>query len=57
MILAESLSFLPYGKYAFYIWLAYGVTFLVIADLFIRTSKNHKKVLITLKNKYAREDD
>ncbi len=57
MTLAEALSFLPYGKYAFYIWLSYGVTFLVIAELFIRTSRNHKKVLATLKNKYAREND
>ncbi len=57
MTLAETLSFLPYGEYAFYIWLSYGVTFLVIAELFIRTSRSHKKVFATLKNKYAREDD
>jgi heme exporter protein D len=57
MTLAETLSFLPYGEYAFYIWLSYGVTFLVIAELFFRTSRNHKKVFATLKNKYAREDD
>jgi heme exporter protein D len=57
MTLAETLSFLPYGKYAFYIWLSYGVTFLVIAELFVRTFRNHKKVHFDLINKYAREDD
>jgi|TARA_B100000929_G_scaffold33850_1_gene24550 heme exporter protein D len=57
MTLAETLTYLPYGKYAFYIWLSYGVTFLVIAELFVRTSRNHKKVLVVLTNKYAREDD
>tara|TARA_B100001964_G_scaffold164094_1_gene180090 strand:+ start:216 stop:389 length:174 start_codon:yes stop_codon:yes gene_type:complete len=57
MTLAEALTYLPYGKYAFYIWLSYGVTFLVIAELFVRASRNHKKVHFDLKNKYAREDD
>ena len=57
MTLAETLSFLPYGKYALYIWLSYGVTFIVIVGLFVRTSNNHKKIRNQLKNKYAREHD
>ncbi len=57
MTMIEVFSFLPYGKYAFYIWLAYGVTFFIIIDLFVRTSKNHKKVHFYLKNKYARRND
>ena len=57
MNLAEILSFLPYGKYALYIWLSYGITFILIVGLFIRTSINHKKIRNQLKNKYAREND
>ena len=57
MNLAEILSFLPYGKYALYIWLSYGITFILIVGLFVRTSINHKKILSQLKNKYAREND
>ena len=57
MTLAETLSFLPYGKYAIYIWLSYGVTFILILGLFVRASINYKKIRIQLKNKYAREND
>ena len=57
MTLAEALSFLPYGKYAIYIWLSYGVTFILILGLFARASINYKKVRSQLKNKYAREND
>jgi heme exporter protein D len=57
MNLAESLSFLPYGQYAFYIWLSYGITFILIAGLFVRASINYKKIRIQLINKYAREND
>ena len=57
MTLAEALSFLPYGKYAIYIWLSYGVTFILILGLFVRASINYKKIRSQLKNKYVREND
>ena len=43
MTLAEAFSFLPYGKYALYIWLSYGITFILILGLFVRASINFKK--------------
>ena len=57
MTLAEALSFLPYGQYAFYIWLSYGITFILILGLFVRASINYKKIRSQLKNKYTREND
>jgi len=57
MTLAETLSFLPYGEYALYIWLSYGITFILIVGLFVRASTNYKKILSQLKNKYSREND
>ena len=35
MTLVEYFSFLPYGKYAFYVWFAYGVAFITVLTLFI----------------------
>jgi len=57
MSLAETLSFWPYGQYALYIWLSYGITFILILGLFVRASINYKKIRSQLKNKYAREND
>ena len=57
MTLAETLSFLPYGQYALYIWLSYGITFTLIIGLFVRASVNYKKIRSQLKNKYARGND
>jgi len=57
MSLAETLSFLPYGQYALYIWFSYGITFILILGLFVRASINYKKIRSQLKNKYAREND
>ena len=57
MTLAETLSFLPYGKYALYIWLSYGITFILIVGLFVRASINHKKIHRQLKQKFSREND
>ena len=54
MTLAEYFSFLPYGKYAFYIWFSYLMTFAVIATLFIRTRSIHKKTIKNLRIKYSR---
>ena len=57
MSLAETLSFLPYGQYALYIWLSYGITFILIVGLFVRASINHKKIHRQLKQKFSREND
>ncbi|CAC9580997.1 hypothetical protein BHECKSOX_54 [Bathymodiolus heckerae thiotrophic gill symbiont] len=54
MTLAEYFSFLPYGKYAFYIWFSYLTTFVVIAVLFIRTKSIHKNIIKQLRLKYSR---
>ncbi|MBT3187104.1 MAG: heme exporter protein CcmD [Candidatus Thioglobus sp.] len=55
MTLAEYFSFLPFGKYAFYIWFSYLVTIITIVILFIRTSSIHKKTFLQLRIKYLRE--
>jgi heme exporter protein D len=57
MTLVEYFSFLPFGKYAFYVWSAYGIAFITVATLFIRARSNHKKTLVALSNKYSREND
>ena len=57
MTIVEYFSFLPYGKYAFYVWSAYGVALITVATLFIRSRSNHKKTLISLSNKYSRQND
>ncbi len=54
MTLAETFSFLPYGKYAFYIWFSYLTAFVVIAGLFIRTKTIHNNTLKQLRLKYSR---
>ena len=53
MTMVEYFSFLPYGKYAFYVWLAYGVSFMTIIALFISAKRNHTKTILTLKNKFS----
>jgi heme exporter protein D len=54
MTIVEYFSFLPYGKYAFYVWLAYGVSAITVITLFISAKRDHKKALLSLKNKYSR---
>ena len=54
MTMVEFFSFLPYGKYAFYVWLAYGVSILTIVTLFVTAKRNHTKTLRFLQNKYSR---
>ena len=54
MTMVEFFSFLPYGKYAFYVWLAYGVSTLTIITLFVTAKRNHSKTLKFLQNKYSR---
>ena len=54
MTMVEFFSFLPYGKYAFYVWLAYGVSILTIITLFVTAKRNYLKTLRFLQNKYSR---
>jgi heme exporter protein D len=55
MTLVEYFSFLPYGKYAFYIWFSYLSVFLGIGILFINSARIKKRTFRELKIKYARE--
>ena len=54
MTMVEFFSFLPYGKYAFYVWLAYGVAALTIIALFVSARRNHSNTLLSLTNKFSR---
>lgn len=54
MTLAEYFSFLPYGKYAFYVWFSYWVALMTIATLFVRSRVIHKNTLKQLRLKYSR---
>ena len=53
MTMVEYFSFLPYGKYAFYVWLAYGVSAMTVITLFINAKRNHNKTILSLKNKFT----
>ncbi|MBT3457717.1 MAG: heme exporter protein CcmD [Thiotrichales bacterium] len=53
MTMVEYFSFLPYGKYAFYVWLAYGISALTVITLFINAKRNHKRAILSLKNKFS----
>ena len=57
MTMVEYFSFLPYDKYAFYVWLAYGIATLIVTFLFISARRNHNNTLNSLKNKYFRGND
>ena len=52
MTMVEYFSFLPYGKYAFYVWFAYGISALTVITLFINAKRNHNKTILSLKNKF-----
>jgi heme exporter protein D len=54
MTMVEIFSFLPYGKYAFYVWLAYSVSALTIIALFISARRDHSNTLLSLTNKFSR---
>ena len=54
MTMVEFFSFLPYGKYAFYVWFAYSISAVTIIILFISAKRNHSKTLFSLSNKYLR---
>ena len=55
MTLAEYFSFLPYGKYAFYVWFSYLSVFIGVGILFINTRRKRIKAIKQLKIKYARQ--
>jgi len=48
MTMVEYFSFLPYGKYAFYVWLAYGISALTVITLFINAKRNHKRSMLSV---------
>mgnify|MGYP000539205494 FL=1 len=49
-------AFLDMGGYAFFVWLAYGVTFGSLAILIIHSLGQRRKVLIEISKKIIRED-
>ncbi len=55
MEIAEYFSFLPYGKYAFYIWTSYLITFVVLGVLLFTSSRLHKHTMQKLQAKYQRD--
>ena len=55
MTLAETFEFLPYGKYAFYIWASYLLALITLGMLAWRTRSIRKQVHQALLIKYSRE--
>ena len=55
MSLAEYFEFLPYGKYAFYIWLSYLLAVIALGMLAFRTRAIRKQTHQALLVKYTRE--
>lgn len=49
-------AFLHMGGYAFYVWLAYGVTLLSLGMLIFISSRKKHKVLTEIAKKMAREE-
>ncbi|GAA0792007.1 MULTISPECIES: heme exporter protein CcmD [Pseudomonadati] len=49
-------AFLDMGGYAFFVWLAYGVTFGSLAILIIHSLGQRRKVLIEISKKIIREE-
>lgn len=53
----DSISdFFNMGGYAFYVWLAYGVTFSSLLMLIIASARQKRKVLIEIAKKMNREE-
>ncbi|MCK8047257.1 heme exporter protein CcmD [Shewanella sp. 1CM18E] len=53
----DSISeFINMGGYAFYVWLAYGVTFFSLGTLVILSVRQKRKVLIEIAKKIQREE-
>ena len=49
-------DFFNMGGYAFYVWLAYGVTFFSLGTLIVSSLGQKRKVLIAIAKKIQRED-
>lgn len=53
----DSISdFFNMGGYAFYVWLAYGVTFFCLSTLIITSARKKRQVLIEIAKKMSREE-
>ncbi|QQX80119.1 heme exporter protein CcmD [Shewanella sp. KX20019] len=53
----DSISeFLNMGGYAFYVWLAYGVTFFSLGTLIVLSVRQKRKVLVEIAKKIQREE-
>ena len=48
-------AFLDMGGYAFYVWLSYGFTTLILAGLIINSIKGHSSLFKQLKSRLKRE--
>ena len=44
------------GGYAFYVWLAYGVTFFSLGTLIVLSVRQKRKVLVEIAKKIQREE-
>ncbi|MBR9728705.1 heme exporter protein CcmD [Shewanella intestini] len=52
----DSISdFFHMGGYAFYVWLAYGITFSSLAILIVMSARSKRKILVEIAGKIARE--
>lgn len=49
-------DFFVMGGYGFYVWLAYGISFLGLTVLIINTLVKRKKILKTVEQRIAREE-
>lgn len=49
-------NFFNMGGYAFYVWLAYGVTFFSLGVLVISSLRQKRKVLTAIAKKIQREE-
>lgn len=49
-------DFFNMGGYAFYVWLAYGVTFLSLGILIVHSLGQKRKVLMGISQKIQREE-
>ncbi|MDG2394867.1 heme exporter protein CcmD [Candidatus Thioglobus sp.] len=50
----DIITVLTFDKYASYIWFSYGLTFTMIAILFLRTKSIHRNTVKQLRAKYLR---
>ncbi|WP_299811108.1 heme exporter protein CcmD [uncultured Shewanella sp.] len=49
-------EFINMGGYAFYVWLAYGVTFFSLGTLVVLSVRQKRKVLVEIAKKIQREE-